>query len=102
MKTIIDEILALHRQKGQEMAASGQWRIAGNDRADDVLSAVHFLQDLLQAFPGSGTIKSDFEAVIQLIEDNRAAFETSHWDPDGFGTGTITDIVNALREKSAQ
>ena len=62
-----------------------------------VKAGVLFVRQCLQEFEGH-CINADFMTMfISYIQAKAEDFELNHYDPDGVGGGTITDIVNALK-----
>lgn len=77
------------------------YSIGGYNVADDIISAITFCHSLLE----DEVMQRVFEDLdeeftpkefAQCIKDNIEAFESGHRDPEGYGIGTLVDIVKEL------
>ena len=96
----IEKILQQHQARGQQRFHSGELNLAGRNYAGDILQAVDFARIVVAEFDFSGN-PTDIDRIVALFEQGKSEFEKSHPDPEGFGYGTLVDIVNdiqALRE----
>jgi len=62
-----------------------------------VKAAVLFVRLRLDEFNESCDNDNFIEIFIAYLQEKAGDFESSHYDPDGVGGGTITDIINTLK-----
>jgi len=93
-KELLNEIIRIldkHDKNGWDLSRSGQLKLNGRDYAKDIISAVYYVRSLL-VDDDSLTIDS----AIQLIESHKDDYESIYIDPEGFGCGTLNDIISDI------
>ncbi len=80
-------------EKGQFRQDSGQLIFNGCNYADDIISAVQYVQGL-DIYDDEKSLSE----VIELIESNIKDYTHIYNDTEGFGQGTIAGIINQIQE----
>jgi len=88
----INHILDRHKDKGWEVSRSGRLNMNGRNYAQDIISAIDYVRSLLN--DANHLTKN---SAIQLIESHQDDYERIYIDPEGFGCGTMNEIIADIK-----
>lgn len=91
----LEELFERHATRAAEWYESGRFIMNGRNFAKDVFEALSYARSLVAEHHPSTP-----RAAGELLESHKPGFEASHDDPEGFGVGTLTDLINDLKAMS--
>lgn len=81
-------------QYGNVRVQSGELFLNGHDHARDMVKAVDFIRSSLEKYYDD---LEDNRVLIKFLTEEREEFEAEYDDPEYFGYGTITSIIDDLK-----
>lgn len=83
-------------ESGWERYRSGELSMNGRNYAEDIISGAEFARNSVAALPKEHATKETLIVALQCAMD---AYEQEYEDIEGFGVGTIRDVLNLVEGK---
>jgi len=90
------------RKSGREKLGNGAYTTTFTSVGKDILQGAAYAEDIIDYYLKSyvqDNDEKDRQILASLLEEMMDEYEANHTDMEGFGVGTIRDVICALEEK---